>query len=260
MMENWSTPYQQGEPFYGRSNGAAHLPVVHVKHGDNLAGTVGTRPPLFSGMLPEDFTKIAAAARVKEFARGEMLYIGGDCVSQVLLLTSGFAKISQFGLSGMEVILRLSVPGDVLGATGLFTTGLHFTTAQAFRLCRALVWDAPTFKALVTRYPVLHQNMVKILSEDLLELQERFREVATERVAPRVARQLVRLLNRIGRSVNGAVEVSLTREELAQMTGTTLFTVSRLLSAWEERGMVKPRREGVTICDVPLLRAMSEES
>jgi CRP-like cAMP-binding protein len=71
---------------------------------------------------------------------------------------------------------------------------------------------------------------------------------------------LVRLLKRIGRSVNGAVEVSLTREELAQMTGTTLFTVSRLLSAWEERGMVKPRREGVTICDVPLLRAMSEES
>jgi CRP-like cAMP-binding protein len=79
-------------------------------------------------------------------------------------------------------------------------------------------------------------------------------------VAPRVARQLVRLLNRIGRSVNGAVEVSLTREELAQMTGTTLFSVSRLLSAWEERGMVKPRREGVTICDVRLLRTVAEES
>jgi CRP-like cAMP-binding protein len=158
------------------------------------------------------------------------------------------------------VILRLSVPGDVLGAMDLFTTGLHFTTAQAFRMCRALVWDAPTFKALVARYPVLHQNMVRILSEDLLELQERFREVATERVAPRVARQLVRLLNRIGRSVNGGVEVSLTREELAQMTGTTLFSVSRLLSAWEERGIVKPRREGVTICDVPMLRTVAEES
>jgi CRP-like cAMP-binding protein len=127
-------------------------------------------------------------------------------------------------------------------------------------LCRALVWDAPTFKALVARYPVLHQNMVRILSEDLGELEERFREVATERVAPRVARQLVRLLARIGRSANGAVEVSLTREELAQMTGTTLFTVSRLLSAWEERGMVKPRRESVTVCDVALLRAMSKES
>src|ERR1035438_2735645 len=260
MMETWSTPYQPGERFYGGSNWTDHSAAVQLKHEDSRAGMVAARPPLFSGISPEDYTRIAAAARVKEFARGEMLYIGGDSVSQVMLLTSGFAKISQFGLSGAEVILRLSVPGDVLGATGLFTTGLHFTTAQAFRMCRALVWDVPTFKALVTRYPVLHENMVKILSEDLLELQERFREVATERVAPRVARQLVRLLKRIGQSVNGSVEVSLTREELAQMTGTTLFTVSRLLSAWEERGMVKPRREGVTICDVPLLRAMAEES
>jgi CRP-like cAMP-binding protein len=260
MMETWSTAYQPGEPFFGGSNWTDRSTAVQVKHGDSRAGTVAARPPLFSGISPEDYTRIAATARVREFARGEMLYIGGDSVSQVMLLTSGFAKISQFGLSGAEVILRLSVPGDVLGATGLFTTGLHFTTAQAFRMCRALVWDVPTFKALVTRYPVLHQNMVKILSEDLLELQERFREVATERVAPRVARQLVRLLKRIGRAVNDSVEVSLTREELAQMTGTTLFTVSRLLSAWEERGMVKPRREGVTICDVPLLCAMAEES
>jgi CRP-like cAMP-binding protein len=260
MVETWSTPHQQGEPFYGGFNWIGHSTPVHLKHRDNRAGTVAARPPLFSGILPEDYARIAASARVKEFARGEMLYVGGDPVSQVLLLTSGFAKISQFGLSGMEVILRLSVPGDVLGAMDLFTTGLHFTTAQAFRMCRALVWDAPTFKALVARYPVLHQNMVRILSEDLLELQERFREVATERVAPRVARQLVRLLNRIGRSVNGAVEVSLTREELAQMTGTTLFSVSRLLSAWEERGIVKPRREGVTICDVPMLRTVAEES
>jgi CRP-like cAMP-binding protein len=259
MIETWNTAYQQSEPFYGGSNWTDHSTAVQVKLGDNRAGTVAARPPLFSGISPEDYTRIAATARVKEFARGEMLYIGGDSVSQVMLLTSGFAKISQFGLSGAEVILRLSVPGDVLGAMGLFTTGLHFTTAQAFRMCRALVWDAPTFKALETRYRVLHENMVKILSEDLLELQERFREVATERVAPRVARQLVRLLKRIGQSVNGSVEVSLTREELAQMTGTTLFTVSRLLSAWEERGMVKPRREGVTICDVPLLRTVAEE-
>src|ERR1035441_4676809 len=203
MLDNWSTPYQQGEPFHGRSNWTDRSTTVHPRQGDSRAGTAAARPPLFSGILSEDYARIAAAARVKEFARGEMLYIGGDSVSQVLLLTSGFAKISQFGLSGMEVILRLSVPGDVLGAMDLFTTGLHFTTAQAFRMCRALVWDAPTFRALVARYPVLHQNMVRILSEDLLRIQERFREVATERVAPRVARQLVRLLNRIDRERTG---------------------------------------------------------
>ena len=259
VTENLTIPHQQSEPFYGRPNWAARTTAVHPKQEETYPEAVDARPPLFSGILPQDYSRVAAAARVKEFARGDMLFVGGDTVQQVLLLTSGFAKISQFGLNGTEVILRLSSPGDVLGATGLFTTGHHYTTCEAFRACRALVWDALTFKTLISRYPLLHQNMVRILSEDLLELQERFREVATERVAPRVARQLVRLLKRIGRSVNGAVEVSLTREELAQMTGTTLFTVSRLLSSWEARGVVLPRREGVTICNVQALRAIAEE-
>jgi CRP-like cAMP-binding protein len=218
------------------------------------------RPPLFLGILPNDYAGISAAARVKEYARGEMLYIEGDAVQQVLVLTSGFSKITQVGLRGTEVILRLGVPGDVLGAVGLFSSGRHCTTAQAFRSCRVLAWDAPTFRTMVERFPVLHHNMVRILGAHLLELEERFREVATEKVGPRVARQLVRLLKQIGRPVNGTFEIGLSREELAQMTGTTLFTVSRLFSAWEARGMVTPRREGVTICDLESLRAVSEES
>ena len=216
-------------------------------------------PPLFSGILPADYAVISGAARAKVFTRGEMLYLKGEAVQQVLLLTSGFVKITQLGMSGAEVILRLGGPGDVLGAPGLFSTGRHYTTAQAFRVCRVLIWDARAFKALAERFPVLHQNMIRILGEDLLELEDRFRELATERVGSRVASQLVRLREKIGRSVGGAVEISLSREELAQMTGTTLFTVSRLLSAWEACGIVKPSREAVTICDVQLLRSVAEE-
>ena len=258
MSEIRNNLHQQGEPLGGRSIGPDRSSIVLDNNGDNHGGTLADRPPLFSGMLSGDYRRISAAARVKEFARGELLYIEGDPVQQVLLLTSGFAKITQLGMSGTEVILRFGVPGDVLGAAGLSATGQHCTTAQAFRLCRALVWEAPAFKALVERFPVLHQNMVRILGEDLLELEERFREVATERVGPRVARQLVRLLEKIGRPVDGAVEVGLSREDLAQMTGTTLFTVSRLLSAWEARGMVRPRRESVTIYDIQSLRTVTE--
>jgi len=224
----------------------------------NGGGPAVDPSPLFSGMLPSDYTGIFAAARVKEFNRGEMLYVEGDSVQQVILLTSGFVKITQLGLSGAEVILRFGVPGDVLDAGSLFSSGRHCTTAEAFRLCRVFVWDAPIFKALVERFPVLYQNVTRILGQNLVELEERFREVATERVGPRVARQLVRLLEKMGRPVNGKIEVSLSREELAQMTGTTLFTVSRLFSAWEARGMVTPRREAVTICDVQSLRSMFE--
>jgi CRP-like cAMP-binding protein len=250
------TVCRQGEPGTSRSAPADHLKVVPFKSGDSHGGAVLARPPLFSGVLPADYTRIVATARVKQFARREVLHIEGDSVQRVLLLTSGFAKISKLGTSGMEVILRFGVPGDVLGATDLFASGSHGTSAQAFRPCRALVWDAFVFKALVERYPVLHPSMARILIADLLELQERFREVATEKVGPRVARQLLRLEEQIGRRVNGAIEIGLSREELAQMTGTTLFTVSRLLSKWEALGVVRPGRESVSICDVPILRAI----
>ena len=167
-------------------------------------------------------------------------------------------KITQLGLGGAEVILRFGVHGDVLDAVSLSALGTHCTTAQAFRACRALVWDPPAFKALLLRFPVLYQNMIPKLSESLLELEERFREVATEKVGARVARQIVRLSSQIGRRVDGAIEIGLSREELAQMTGTTLFTVSRLVSAWEARGIVRNARGSVTICDLASLCAVSD--
>src|ERR1035441_7907937 len=90
-----SNLYQHGEPFWSRSNGAVLPSLVHRNNADNYGGTVGQRPPLFSGIQPAEYSRIAAAARRKEFARGEMLYIEGDSVQQVFLLTSGFAKINR---------------------------------------------------------------------------------------------------------------------------------------------------------------------
>ena len=236
-----------------------HANVIYRKSVEKPAAKLMERAPLFSGILPDEYSAILSLARVKEFARGEMLYIEGDSIRQVVLLTSGLVKVTKLGPSGTEVILRLGGTGDVLGAPPPFSSATHGTTAQAFRTCRTLIWDAPVFASLVEPFPVLHRNMARILSAHLLELEDRFREVATVRVGPRVARQVVRLLDQIGIPVNGAVEIGLSREELAQMTGTTLFTVSRLFSAWEALGMVRPRREAVAVCDVQSLRALSLE-
>jgi CRP/FNR family transcriptional regulator, nitrogen oxide reductase regulator len=215
--------------------------------------------PLFTGVTPEDFRRISAAARLKRFSSGEMLYSEGDTVEQVLLLISGFVKTTQVGPNGVEVILRLSAPGDVLDAVGLFATGRHCTTAQATRACGALAWRAEIFKGLLGGLPVLHQNMIRFICVHLQELEERFRELSTERVAPRVARQLIRLQEQPGWPQKREVEIHLSREGLAQMTGTTLYTVSRLLSAWEARGLVTCGREFVMIRDVPALRRIFEE-
>ena len=95
-------------------------------------------------------------------------------------------------------------------------------------------------------------------SRRLDEMDQRFREISTEKVAPRLSSQLVRLLNQVGKRVNGHVEISLSREELAQLTGTTLFTVSRLLCQWELLGIVSARREAVHVLNLQALTALSQ--
>ena len=258
MQLTKSISVRREETYYGRPNSFDTPSPFNCKHGDLRCGGMLAHSRMFSGISPCDHVEICAAARARTFARAETLYREGDPIQRVLLLTSGFVKITQLGRSGTEAILRLGAPGDFVDPACLLSTGRHGTTAQAFRLCHALVWDAPTFNALAVRYPPLYRNLVQLLGEYMLELEERFREVATERVGTRVARQLLRLVTKIGRPIDGAFVVSLSRQELAEMTGTTLFTVSRLLSAWEERGMVRPSRESVEVCDVESLRGITD--
>lgn len=139
------------------------------------------RPPLFFGVSPAEFQGISAASRSKEYARDEVLFFEGDIVGQVILLTTDLVKITQLGTNGSQVVLKFGVPGEALGAAALFSAATHRSTAQAFRACRVSVWEASTFKGLVDRLPALHQNMARLLGEDLLELEEHFREVATVR-------------------------------------------------------------------------------
>ncbi len=256
ISKNISSRHEK--PLCFRPIGSNTSNTINHKPADTFSGTALVPSRMFSGISPCDHFEICAAARPRCFARAETLYREGDPIQRFLLLTSGLVKVTQLGKSGTEAILRLGASGDFVDPGCLLSSGRHCTTAKAFRLCHALVWDAPTFNALVARYPVLYRNLVQLLGEHLLELEERFREVATERVGPRVAQQLLRLLSKIGRPADGAVLVTISRQELAEMTGTTLFTVSRLLSAWEERGIVKPSREAVTVCDVESLRCVTD--
>jgi CRP-like cAMP-binding protein len=125
--------------------------------------------------------------------------------------------------------------------------------------CRALTWEYSRLQILMAEYPQIRANINRILANRLNELEERFREVATEKVAKRVALALLRLLKSVGKLSPGGIEVSLSREELAQMTGTTLFTISRLLSRWGEEGFVLPRREAVLIRDPQRLMNLGNE-
>ena len=213
---------------------------------------------LFADIPASECREITSAAHEKHFARRQTIFLEGDPVRRVVLLTSGSAKIVQLGQSGAEVILAVRGPGEVVGTVGLRPQDRHCSTAQALGSATALVWDAAAFETLSQRSLQLRRNITTILCQQLHDLEERYREISTEKVSVRLSHQLIRLLNQLGRRANGEVEIRLSREELAQLTGTTLFTVSRLLSDWNQRGIVSTRREAVSVNDFEALEQLGE--
>lgn len=214
---------------------------------------------LFTGLTQRECMEIASCARARTFARDELLFLQGQPVRNLVLLQTGSVKLSQISPGGNEVILWMNGSGDAVGVHAEAPGCSHTCSARAMEQCRALTWEYERLQRLLADYPQIRKNISQILSNRLNELEERFREVATEKVAKRVALALLRLLKHVGKQSPSGVEVSLSREELAQMTGTTLFTISRLLSKWGEEGFVTPRREAVLINDPRRLQQLSCE-
>jgi CRP/FNR family transcriptional regulator, nitrogen oxide reductase regulator len=216
------------------------------------------RLSVFANLSAADCRAINAAGHEREFARRQTIFVEGSPCRQVLLLLSGCVKTTQLGPTGCEVILRLNGPGELIGAVESYLGNNNLVTARATQNTTALVWEASTFESICDRYPILRRNTARLLGFRLQELEERFREISTQKVAPRLSQQLVRLSNQLRAYTSGALEIGLSREELAQLTGTTLFTVSRLLCQWERQGIVTTRREAVVVRDIQALMEMSE--
>lgn len=213
---------------------------------------------LLTGLSSKESAQVLTNARKKTYTRGDLLCLDGDAVRDVFLLAEGVVKIMKFAMNGDAVIFGLGLSGDVICPANLVSNGKYSTTVQSLRPCRALVWSVQDFKCLMENCPVLHKNYLQIQHGHLLEIEERFFEMATKTVSQRLARQLVRLHGRAVRLAGGFAEISVSREELAQMTGTTVFSACRVLVDWENRGLVRSRRESVTVCDAESLKALSE--
>jgi CRP/FNR family transcriptional regulator, nitrogen oxide reductase regulator len=119
-----------------------------------------------------------------------------------------------------------------------------------------LTWEFAEFESLSARFPALLRNSVRLLTQRMRMLEGRVHEFATERVPQRLARVLLRLIAQFGSSFDSA-PVDLSCEELAQMAGTTLFTVSRLLCDWASQGIIRPERSAVLVENLPGLIAVA---
>jgi CRP-like cAMP-binding protein len=158
-------------------------------------------------------------------------------------------KLTQLTPDGQLVLIRLVMHGEAFGGIAALGQRTYPVSAEAGEECVALSWNGRTMDRLLRTHPQLAINFIELLTERLHDMQARYEELATEQVEQRLARMLLRLVRRAGRRVEGGVlvDVRLSRQELADMTGTSLFTVSRILTRWQQAGVIETRRQRVLV-------------
>lgn len=204
---------------------------------------------LFKGLREEEQREALRFARRQQIGAGVFLYHQGDEAEVLYVLAQGQVKLSQVTPEGQQVILRIASSGDTFGMIAAISGSTYPTSAETVEDSEILVWDQDSIRRLMLAYPQIALNALGILTDRIQEFQDKMRELATERVERRIARSLLRLAKQTGQKTPEGVRIGLpiTREELAQMTGTTLYTVSRTLSKWEEMGLISSGRQEITI-------------
>jgi len=206
--------------------------------------------PLFHGLNASALTVLQQIAREKKVSEGAFFFMQGDTADRIFALTVGRVRLSQSTMEGQQVLLRLIMPVTLFGVLALSEGEVYPVSAEALEDSLALTWIKADLMGVIKDSPQLALNALKIMSGHVQEFQERYLQLATERVERRLARSLLRLASQFGRKVEDGVliDLPLTRQDLAEMNGTTLFTVSRTLSRWETQGLVLSGRERVVIC------------
>jgi CRP-like cAMP-binding protein len=205
---------------------------------------------VFQNASEDELQLILKNSMIRTIEENEFFFFQGDTAQYLYILTSGQVKLMQSNPNGQQVNLRTIHPWQMFGALGAVREEATYpATAQALEDSTALAIKSDFLHKMLDTSPRISFDMMTLMTSYIQEMQSRYRELATERVEQRVANALIRLAGQTGvRSEKDAAIVLLfSRQDVAEMTGTTLYTVSRLLSEWERQGIIGTGREKIRI-------------
>lgn len=218
------------------------------------------RVGVFQNASDEDLELIARHAIERSIEEGEFFFFQGDTADYLYILIAGRAKLMQTNPAGQQVNLRTISEWQMFGALGAVREGATYpASAQALEHSTAMAMKSDYLRELMQTRPYLSFDLMRLMTGYIQEIQERYRELATEKVERRLARSLLRLVAQLGSKQENGIELLFTRQDLAEMSGTTLYTVSRVLSDWERQGLVEAGRERVLIRNPHGLVSIAEE-
>ncbi|MFK7940628.1 MAG: Crp/Fnr family transcriptional regulator [Roseovarius sp.] len=217
--------------------------------------------PPFSKLDKRSIRTILDQATSRRYDEGVTVFDAGLPAERFYLLLDGYARVVHTTPTG-EQVTALHIPaGQLLGIAKALGRDTYPATAITASEALALSWPMRLWDEYVARYDGFATETYKTVGDRIGEMNNRIIETATQQVEQRVANALLRLINQTGRKVPDGIEIDfpITRQDLSELTATTLHTVSRLLSGWEKQGLVQSKRKRITVTDAHALVVLSQE-
>ncbi|MBE9513614.1 MAG: Crp/Fnr family transcriptional regulator [Chloroflexi bacterium] len=207
---------------------------------------------IFSSLTPDELAELAGLAVERSLAPGEFVFWDGDAADRFYMVAEGRVRVLKASSLGKEFTIAFFGPGDMFGEVAVLENKPYPASAQAVGEARVLGIRREDFLAFLGSRPQVALRIISILSGRLRDAQGRLRDLAGERVEQRLASVLLMLSAKLG------PDLAFTRQEIADMVGTTTETAIRVISSLKARGIVSSVRGKVTIVDEKKLRLLSE--
>lgn len=233
----------------------ARRPSSHPRLDASLLAGVSA----FSKLDVAAIDDILGQASSRRFDAGVSVFEEGQPADRFYMLLDGYIRVIRTTPDGEQVIALHIPAGQLFGIAKALGRATYPATAITAAESLALSWPMRLWDDFSARYDGFSAETYKTVGQRVGEMQDRIVEMATQQVEQRIACALLRLINQTGRKVEEGIEINfpITRQDLSDMTGTTLHTVSRMLSAWEKEGIVKSARKKITVCDPHQLVVLS---
>lgn len=217
--------------------------------------------PVFAGASRSEVEAVLAEARLLDRAKGEPVFRQGETPHSFWLLLDGRLQVVKLTPTGQQVVVRYIGPGEFFGIAVAMGLPAYPATATPILDSTALVWPSAAWPRLVAHCPSLGASALHTVGSRLHDAHSRVVEMSTQPVEQRIATTLVRLARQAGRSEAAGIvfDFPISRQDVAEMTGTTLHTVSRTLRAWQTQGLIGGGRQRIEIRDPGRLMALAGE-
>ncbi len=218
--------------------------------------------PFFARLSAVETAAVNELFREHGYAAGETIYHAGDAAARLYVVASGKVKVTRPTLAGQDVLLDLLAPGEFFGSLSALRDAEYADTAQAQTACCVLGVDARDFQTILQRYPAVAMEVLRIVAERLQQAQETIRRLSATSVESRVASALLKLAEKLGEETKAGtlIQTPLSRQDLAEMTGTTTETVSRVMSHFRKAGLIRSGRRWIALTNRGKLMALASDS